>query len=100
MTCAVSAVNSDLREFLLSTFLFLLPYCPWLSQLSHFSWENCDGGKDPAVINSLTLKPDPIAIPGNLNVSAEVRTSVLLNDPLKVSPGVWGRDPGWGWGRC
>uniref|UniRef100_A0A8C3VSD8 Ganglioside GM2 activator n=1 Tax=Catagonus wagneri TaxID=51154 RepID=A0A8C3VSD8_9CETA len=55
-----------------------------LSQLSHFSWENCDGGKDPAVINSLTLEPDPIAIPGNLNVSAEVRTSVLLDDPLKV----------------
>uniref|UniRef100_A0A8D1QCQ2 MD-2-related lipid-recognition domain-containing protein n=1 Tax=Sus scrofa TaxID=9823 RepID=A0A8D1QCQ2_PIG len=67
--------------------LLTCPAAPALllpNQLSHFSWENCDGGKDPAVINSLTLKPDPIAIPGNLNVSAEVRTSVLLDDPLKV----------------
>ncbi|KAM9731623.1 ganglioside GM2 activator isoform 3-T3 [Dama dama] len=49
-----------------------------------FSWDNCDAGKDPAVINSLTLEPDPIAIPGNLTISAEAKTSAVLSDPLKV----------------
>ncbi|XP_008575906.1 PREDICTED: ganglioside GM2 activator [Galeopterus variegatus] len=54
------------------------------SQLSSFSWDNCDEGKDPAVINSLSLEPDPIVIPGNVTVSAEGRTSVPLSSPQKV----------------
>lgn len=60
--------------------------CPWLSQLGSFSWDNCDAGKDPAVINSLTVEPDPIAIPGNLTITAEAKTTAVLSDPLKVSP--------------
>ncbi|KAM6224229.1 ganglioside GM2 activator [Rhynchocyon petersi] len=52
-------------------------------RLADFSWDNCDD-KDPAVIKSLTVKPDPVAIPGNVTVSAEVRTSVLLESPQKV----------------
>lgn len=68
-------------------FSFLAAICPWLSQLGSFSWDNCDAGKDPAVINSLTLEPDPIAIPGNLTITAEAKTSAVLSDPLKVSPG-------------
>ncbi|XP_059864479.1 ganglioside GM2 activator [Delphinus delphis] len=55
-----------------------------LSQLSSFSWDNCDEGKDPVVINSLTVEPDPIVIPGNMTISAEVRTTAYLKDPLKV----------------
>lgn len=58
-----------------------------LSQLSSFSWDNCDEGKDPAVIKSLTLEPDPIVIPGNVTISIEVKTSVCLDSPLKVSAG-------------
>ncbi|KAL2779266.1 ganglioside GM2 activator isoform 2 precursor [Daubentonia madagascariensis] len=54
------------------------------SQLGSFSWDNCDEGKDPAVIKSLTLEPDPIVIPGNVTVSAEGRTSVPLKSPLQV----------------
>ncbi|XP_037657983.1 ganglioside GM2 activator [Choloepus didactylus] len=53
-------------------------------QFRHFSWDNCDEGKDPAVVKSLTLEPDPIAIPGNLTVSAEVKTGVPLTSPQKV----------------
>ncbi|XP_053423408.1 ganglioside GM2 activator [Nycticebus coucang] len=55
-----------------------------LKQLGSFSWDNCDEGKDPAVIKSLTLEPDPIIIPGNVTVSAEGKTSVLLSSPQKV----------------
>ncbi|XP_069340452.1 ganglioside GM2 activator isoform X1 [Eulemur rufifrons] len=55
-----------------------------LEQLSSFSWDNCDEGKDPAVIKSLTLEPDPIVVPGNVTVSANGKTSVPLTSPLKV----------------
>ncbi|XP_076993557.1 ganglioside GM2 activator [Tamandua tetradactyla] len=54
------------------------------NQFSSFSWDNCDEGKDPAVVKSLTVEPDPVAIPGNLTVSAEVKTSVPLTSPQKV----------------
>lgn len=40
------------------------------------------------MVNSLTVEPDPIVIPGNMTVGAEVRTTAYLKDPLKVSPGV------------
>ncbi|XP_045407293.1 ganglioside GM2 activator [Lemur catta] len=55
-----------------------------LKQLSSFSWDNCDEGKDPAVIKSLTLEPDPIVVPGNVTISANGKTSVALTSPLKV----------------
>uniref|UniRef100_A0A8D2D8Z9 Ganglioside GM2 activator n=1 Tax=Sciurus vulgaris TaxID=55149 RepID=A0A8D2D8Z9_SCIVU len=54
------------------------------SQLGSFSWDNCDEGKDPAVIKSLMLEPDPIVVPGNVTVSAEGKTSVPLTSPQKV----------------
>lgn len=54
------------------------------SQLGGFSWDNCDEGKDPAVIKSLTLQPDPIVVPGDVIVSAEGKTSVPLTSPQKV----------------
>ncbi|XP_049730103.1 ganglioside GM2 activator [Elephas maximus indicus] len=53
------------------------------TQQGNFSWENCDE-KDPAVIKSLTLEPDPIVIPGKVAVSVEVKTSDPLETPLKV----------------
>lgn len=42
------------------------------------------------MIKTLTLKPDPIAFPGNLTVSAEAWTKVPLTSPQKVSLGVGG----------
>ncbi|XP_039095375.1 ganglioside GM2 activator [Hyaena hyaena] len=71
-----------------------------LKQLSSFSWDNCDEGKDPVVIKTLTLKPDPIAFPGNLTVSAEAWTKVSLISPQKVEltlekevTGFWAKIP-------
>uniref|UniRef100_A0A2K6FUS4 Ganglioside GM2 activator n=1 Tax=Propithecus coquereli TaxID=379532 RepID=A0A2K6FUS4_PROCO len=54
------------------------------SQLGSFSWDNCDEGKDPAVIKSLTLEPDPIVVPGNVTISAQGKTTVALSSPLTV----------------
>ncbi|XP_066129133.1 ganglioside GM2 activator [Saccopteryx bilineata] len=49
-----------------------------------FSWENCDEGKDPVLIKTLSVEPNPIAFPGNVTVSAETHTSVNLDSPLKA----------------
>ncbi|XP_006906487.1 ganglioside GM2 activator [Pteropus alecto] len=53
-------------------------------RFSSFSWENCDEGKDPVVIKSLTVEPNPIVDLGKVTVSAKTQTSVTLNAPLKV----------------
>ncbi|XP_054423889.1 ganglioside GM2 activator isoform X2 [Pteronotus mesoamericanus] len=53
-------------------------------QVSSFSWENCDEGKDPVLIKSLSVEPNPVVDPGNVTVSAETQTSVTLRSPLKV----------------
>lgn len=53
-------------------------------RFSNFSWENCDDGKDPVVIKSLTVEPNPIVEPGNVTVSVETQMSVTLDAPLKV----------------
>lgn len=58
--------------------------CP---QLSGFSWDNCDTGKDPAVVKSLKVEPDPIPVPGNITISVETMTKVSLSSPVKVSLG-------------
>ncbi|XP_038628149.1 ganglioside GM2 activator [Tachyglossus aculeatus] len=55
-----------------------------LTKVSGFSWENCDDGKDPAVIRSLAVSPNPINIPGDVTVSASGSTSVSLTAPQKV----------------
>ncbi|XP_001109570.1 ganglioside GM2 activator [Macaca mulatta] len=64
--------------------LFAAPAQAHLKKLGSFSWDNCDEGKDPAVIRSLTLEPDPILIPGNVTVGVVGSTSVPLSSPLKV----------------
>ncbi|KAG8509303.1 Ganglioside GM2 activator [Galemys pyrenaicus] len=76
------------------------PCLPRSRQASNFTWDNCDDGKDPAVVTSMTMEPDPVAVPGNLTVSAEVKTSVPLSAPLKAEltlekevAGIWVRIP-------
>ncbi|ELW64360.1 ganglioside GM2 activator [Tupaia chinensis] len=55
-----------------------------LNKASKFSWANCDEAKDPAVIKCLSLEPDPVVVPGNVNISITGSTSVRLESPLKV----------------
>nr|XP_047913415.1 ganglioside GM2 activator [Anser cygnoides] len=55
-----------------------------LSKVGGFSWENCGEGKDPVVLQSLSVAPDPISIPGNLRISAAVNGNKAMASPLKV----------------
>eukprot|EP00064_Thunnus_orientalis_P022059 superscaffoldBa00007123_g22241 len=50
-----------------------------------FDWKNCGKPDDPAVLKSLKVSPDPIAIPGDLTASASGSTSVELTAPLSVN---------------
>ncbi|NXW89682.1 SAP3 protein, partial [Alopecoenas beccarii] len=54
-------------------------------QVGGFSWENCGDGKDPVVLQSLSVAPDPVTIPGSLRVSAAVSSKKTMASPLKVS---------------
>lgn len=54
------------------------------AQVLRFAWKNCGKPDAPAVLKTLTLSPDPIAIPGNLTASASGSTSVELSAPLSV----------------
>ncbi|XP_048816056.1 ganglioside GM2 activator [Lagopus muta] len=55
-----------------------------LRRADGFSWEDCGNGQDPVVIQSLSVSPDPVSIPGNLSISAAVSSSVAITSPLKV----------------
>ncbi|XP_055368449.1 ganglioside GM2 activator isoform X1 [Betta splendens] len=60
--------------------------CIWSEvEILGFDWKNCGKDDDPAVMKSLTLSPDPIQIPGDLNASASGSTSVELKAPLCVN---------------
>ncbi|XP_071426512.1 ganglioside GM2 activator-like [Pithys albifrons albifrons] len=54
-----------------------------LSMVGGFAWENC-GDKDPVVVQSLSVAPDPISIPGSLRVSAAVNNGKTMASPLKA----------------
>ncbi|KFZ69169.1 Ganglioside GM2 activator, partial [Podiceps cristatus] len=52
-----------------------------------FAWENCGDGKDPVVLQNLSVAPDPITIPGSLRISAAVSSSRAVSSPLKKALG-------------
>lgn len=56
-------------------------------QVGGFSWEDCGNGRDPVVLQSLSVAPDPISIPGTLRISAAVSSSKAMTSPLKVGMG-------------
>ncbi|XP_042682206.1 ganglioside GM2 activator [Centrocercus urophasianus] len=57
----------------------------WMLRRAHgFSWEDCGNRQDPVVIQSLSVAPDPISIPGTLSISAAVSSSAAITSPLKV----------------
>ncbi|XP_053935963.1 ganglioside GM2 activator [Cuculus canorus] len=55
-----------------------------LSQVGGFAWEDCGNGRDPVVLQSLSVAPDPISIPGSLRVSASVSSSKAMVTPVKA----------------
>ncbi|XP_072908278.1 ganglioside GM2 activator-like [Hemitrygon akajei] len=65
-----------------------------------FSWANCGSKKNPAVLEALSIQPDPINLPGDLQASATASTSVTLEAPLTVNltlhkeeAGIWIKVP-------
>ncbi|XP_030622344.1 ganglioside GM2 activator [Chanos chanos] len=71
-----------------------------LTKMWGFSWANCGKPDDPAVLKTLELSPDPIAIPGDLTASAMGTTSVELASPLALNvtlekevAGIWIKVP-------
>ncbi|XP_041653270.1 ganglioside GM2 activator-like [Cheilinus undulatus] len=55
------------------------------AQVLGFDWKNCGKPDAPAVLESLTVSPDPISIPGDLTASASGSTTVELDSPLSLS---------------
>ncbi|CAN9515209.1 unnamed protein product [Ophioblennius macclurei] len=55
------------------------------TKLFNFDWKNCGKPDDPAALTSLSVSPDPIAIPGDITASASGSTSVELAAPLAVN---------------
>ncbi|NXO19344.1 SAP3 protein, partial [Oriolus oriolus] len=54
-------------------------------QVGGFAWENCGDKRDPVVLQSLSVAPDPISIPGSLRVSAAVKSGKTMGSPLKAA---------------
>ncbi|KAG8128511.1 putative Ganglioside GM2 activator protein [Naja naja] len=64
---------------------FVAPDITWsLSKVQNFAWENCGPPSEPAIIKSLSVSPDPIAIPGDVTVAASGASTILLSAPLKA----------------
>ncbi|KAM7000286.1 ganglioside GM2 activator [Tautogolabrus adspersus] len=55
------------------------------TQILGFDWKNCGKPDAPAVLESLTVSPDPISIPGDLTASASGSTTVELESPLSLT---------------
>ncbi|KAJ1128399.1 hypothetical protein NDU88_006778 [Pleurodeles waltl] len=56
-----------------------------LSQISRFSWSQCDDLPHKGKVESLSISPDPIVIPGDLTVAVECSTSISLDSPLTLA---------------
>ncbi|XP_069460607.1 ganglioside GM2 activator-like [Ambystoma mexicanum] len=50
-----------------------------------FSWSTCDDLPHPVTIESLSISPDPIHIPGDVTVAVVISTSIDLERPLMLN---------------
>merc|ERR1712055_40268 len=53
-------------------------------RLTSFKWSNCGSSSDPLSIQSFSLMPDPIRLPGNLTVAVSGGSGTELMSPLKL----------------
>ncbi|XP_065062566.1 ganglioside GM2 activator-like [Rhopilema esculentum] len=53
--------------------------------LGIFSWSNCGSKSDAIQVKSLGVNPDPIVIPGTVNVSADVMVAEDITSPSSVA---------------
>ena len=56
-----------------------------LRRLSAFQWQNCGApDKEWMVVESLSILPDPIFIPGTITINATVAVNKTVHSPLQV----------------
>lgn len=48
-----------------------------------FDWGNCDGNL-PVQVISLDVQPDPIVMPGNININFNVQSDVSIQAPVRM----------------
>lgn len=53
-------------------------------EVKSITWENCDSGKLPGTIKSLSISPDPVSVPGPVTVSLVLNTEVPLSAPVQI----------------
>ncbi|KAG8438886.1 hypothetical protein GDO86_005176 [Hymenochirus boettgeri] len=69
-----------------------LIYSTCLAQQSHdglttitgIGWSSCDEDNLPGKVESLTMSPNPLSIPGSVNISKTFVTSETLVSPIKI----------------
>lgn len=49
-----------------------------------FSYSNCGGAQAMANISSLSVKPDPVSLPGPITIATKIDIGSDLVQPLKV----------------
>ncbi|XP_077122479.1 ganglioside GM2 activator-like isoform X2 [Ranitomeya variabilis] len=68
----------------LSDSMIIIPWWRLATQVKSITWANCDSGKLPGTIKSLSISPDPVSIPGEATVSLVLNTDVPLSSPLQI----------------
>ena len=61
-----------------------LAVMPVEKSLKTFSFTNCGPSTDPFIVSLLSVQPDPIKLPGKINVDAIVQISQNITEPLTV----------------
>jgi len=54
------------------------------SKRLYFSWNDCGSSSDVAHIQSFSLSPDPLRLPGNVTVGFKWQTTVDLKSPISM----------------
>lgn len=50
----------------------------------YFSWNDCGSSSDVAHIQSFSLSPDPLRLPGNITVGFKWKTTIDLKSPISM----------------
>jgi len=55
------------------------------AKVSSFSWSNCGSKSDPIQLKNLTVKPDPVKLPGQVTLEFAADVNVTLASPVQAS---------------
>ena len=81
--CNMYLINDEAYICLIVLFFQLLNPKP--VKLQKYGWSDCSGGKGSAFVKNLLIGPDPVYVPGPLDVTAAINISHECITPLKVN---------------